>query len=152
MQITFKEEHIMAGERMQKEKAFFLNLLGESNDIIVKKAGETIVNVGQPGEHTYLLKSGTARIELFGGRHVVDIGPGNLIGLMGSIDGRDYEDTTVAVTDCELVPINSKRAEYLFREHPTFAFHIIKVLIDRFYFVMGLLKDYCEETDPLPGE
>jgi CRP-like cAMP-binding protein len=138
----------MAGERMQKERAFFLNLLGEGKDGILKKAGETIVNIGEPGEYTYLLKSGRARIDLFGGKHVVELGPGNLIGLMGSIDGRNYEDTTVAVTDCELIPIDAKRAEYLFREHPTFAFHVIKVLIDRFYFAMDLAKEYCkaEET------
>lgn len=134
----------MGGERMKKEQAFFLNLLGEGKDAIEKKAGETIVNVGQPGEHTYLLKSGTARIDLFDGKHTVDIGPGDLIGLMGSIDGRDYEDTTVAVTDCQLIPIDTKRAEYLFREHPTFAFHVIKVLIDRFYFALNLAKAYCK--------
>ena len=142
----------MAGERMKKERDFFLNLLGDNDDAIVKMAGETIVNVGQPGNLTYLLKSGTARIELFGGRHVVEVGPGDFIGLMGSIDGRDYEDTTVAVTDCELIPIDHKRAEYLFREHPTFGFHIIKVIIDRFYYVMGLLKDYCEEADVLASK
>jgi CRP-like cAMP-binding protein len=137
----------MAGERMKKERAFFLNLLGENADAIEKKAGETIVNVGQAGDLTYMLKSGTARIELFRGKHVVDVGPGDFIGLMGSIDGRDYEDTTVAITDCELIPIDKKRAEYLFREHPTFGFHIMKVIIDRFYYVMGLLKDYCEADD-----
>ncbi|WP_054689265.1 Crp/Fnr family transcriptional regulator [Desulfosarcina cetonica] len=129
---------------MKKERDFFLNLLGEGKEIILKKAGETIVNVGQPGEYTYLLKAGTAQIDLFGGKHTVEIGPGNLIGLMGSIDGRDYEDTTVAITDCELIPIDRKRAEYLFREHPTFAFHIIKVLIDRFYFALDLAKQYCQ--------
>lgn len=133
----------MAGEKMKKEREFFLNLLGESKDSVEKKAGETIVNIGQPGEYTYLLKSGTARIDLIDGKHTVDLGPGDLIGLMGSIDGRDYEDTTVAVTDCKLIPIDTKRAEYLFREHPTFAFHVIKVLIDRFYFAMDLVKAYC---------
>ncbi|BBO82173.1 hypothetical protein DSCO28_27390 [Desulfosarcina ovata subsp. sediminis] len=134
----------MAGERMKKERTFFLNLLGEGKDSIEKKAGETIVSIGQPGEYTYLLKSGTARIDLIGGKHTVELGPGDLIGLMGSIDGRDYEDTTVAITDCQLIPIDQKRAEYLFREHPTFAFHVIKVLIDRFYFAMDLAKRYCQ--------
>ena len=129
---------------MKKERDFFLNLLGEGKDSIQKKAGETIVNVGQAGEFTYLLKTGTARIDLFGGKHTVEIGPGDLIGLMGSIDGRDYEDTTTAITDCELIPIDRKRAEYLFREHPTFAFHVIKVLIDRFYFALDLAKRYCD--------
>ena len=134
----------MAGERMKKEREFFLNLLGEGKDAIEKKAGETIVNIGTPGEYTYLLKSGTARIDLLGGRHTVEIGPGDLIGLMGSIDGRDYEDTTVAITDCQLIPIDKKRAEYLFREHPTFGFHVMKVVIDRFYFAMDLARQYCE--------
>jgi hypothetical protein len=31
------------------------------------------------------------------------------------------------------------------KHHPTFGFHIMKVIIDRFYYVMGLLKAYCEE-------
>jgi hypothetical protein len=29
------------------------------------------------------------------------------------------------------------------QEHPTFAFHVMQVMIDRFYYVMGLLKETC---------
>ncbi len=130
----------MAGERLKKEKTFFLNLFGDNDDTIVVKAGENIIDLGQPGKYSYLLKNGTARIQLFDVKYVVELEPGDFIGLMGSIDGRDYENTTVAVTDCELIPIDRERAEFLFREHPTFGFHIIKVLIDRFYFVMDLIK------------
>ena len=79
-----------------------------------------------------------------GGKLWGGIGPGDLIGLMGSIDGRDYEGTTVAITDCQLIPIDKKRAEYLFREHPTFGFHVMKMVIDRFYFAMHLVRQYCD--------
>ena len=135
----------MENDESKELKAFFLNLLGERKDIITKKAGEIIVNIGQPGDVTYLLKSGQARIDMFGGKHVVELEPGDFIGLMGSISPRDYEDTTVAITDCELIPIDQKRAEFLFREHPSFAFKIMQVLIDRFYYVLDLAKQrYCQ--------
>jgi CRP-like cAMP-binding protein len=129
----------MTTEKAKNQRAFFLNLLGGNESDLVE-AGQAIVEIGQPGGKAYMIKSGTARIDLFAGEHVIDLEPGDWIGLMGSIDGRPYSNKTVAVTDCELVPIDRKRAEYLFREHPSFAFKIIQTMIDRFYVIQELAK------------
>jgi CRP-like cAMP-binding protein len=136
----------MERESLTKARTFFLNLLGEEDDVIVKRAGEKIVNVGRPGKVMYMIKSGSATIQLFDGKETVALVPGDLIGLMGTIDGRDYYDSTVAATDCELVALDKARIEFMLHEHPTFATHIMKIMIDRFYFVMGLAKkSYCTE-------
>lgn len=136
----------MERESLKKARAFFLNLLGDDDDIIVKRAGEKIVDIGKPGKVVYMIKSGSAKIHLFDGKESVELVAGDLIGLMGTIDGRDYYDTTVAVTDCELVPLDKNRIDFLVQEHPTFSIHIMKIMIDRFYFVMGLAKQsYCTE-------
>jgi CRP-like cAMP-binding protein len=127
-----------------KQRRFFLNLLGSRKNVVTKKAGEIIVNIGQPGEVTYVLKTGKARIDLFGGQHIVALEPGDLLGMMGTLSGRPYEDTTVAVTDCELIPIDLAAAEFLFREHPLFGFMVIQVLIERFYTVMALARKEFE--------
>jgi CRP/FNR family cyclic AMP-dependent transcriptional regulator len=129
----------MTSEKAKNQRTFFLNLLG-GNEPAKVQAGQTIVEIGQPGGEAYMIKSGTARIDMFEGEHVVDLEPGDWIGLMGSIDGRPYSNRIVAVTDCELIPIDRKRAEYLFREHPSFAFKIIQTMIDRFYVVQELAK------------
>jgi CRP-like cAMP-binding protein len=120
---------------------FFLNLFKNETDVVLKRAGELIVEIGKPGDVVYVLTSGTAQVNLFEGKHPVEIHPGDLIGLMGSIKGRNYEDTTVALTDCELVPIDRRKSLFLLHEHPTFAFQLMRVLTDRFYFVMDKVKE-----------
>jgi CRP/FNR family transcriptional regulator, cyclic AMP receptor protein len=125
----------------------FLQFISGEENIIRKKAGEEITQIGKPGDVMYVLKSGQARIDLLGGRYTVDLEPGMLIGLMGLFDGRDYEDTCVATTDCELIPINRRRAEFMVQEHPTFPFRVMRVMIDRFYFAMDLLKETGKAED-----
>jgi CRP-like cAMP-binding protein len=125
----------------------FLQFISGEESIITKKAGEEITRTGKPGDVMYVLKSGQARINFLGGRYPVDLEPGMLIGLMGLFDGRDYEDTCEAITDCELIPINRRRAEFMVQEHPTFPFRVMRVMIDRFYYVMDLLKETCKPED-----
>jgi CRP-like cAMP-binding protein len=125
----------------------FLQFISGEETVISKKAGEEITHIGKPGDVMYVLKSGQARINLLGGRYSVDLEPGMLIGLMGLFDGRDYEDTSLAVTDCELVPVNRRRAEFMVQEHPTFPFRVMRVMIDRFYYVMDLLKETSKPAD-----
>jgi CRP-like cAMP-binding protein len=128
---------------MTAKQIDFLRYISGDEPLVHKKAGEKITKIGKPGDVMYVLKAGQVRINLFQGKYTVDLQPGMLIGLMGLMDGRDYEDTSVAVTDCTLIPIDRKRAEFMVQEHPTFAFHVMQVMIDRFYYVMGLLKETC---------
>jgi CRP-like cAMP-binding protein len=121
----------------------FLSYFGGDETVVQKSAGEEITRIGKPGDVMYVLKSGQAQIRLFQGKHSVDLKPGMLIGLMGLIDGRDYANTCVAVTDCELIPVTRRRADFMVQEHPTFAFQLMQVMIDRFYHVMDLLKEHC---------
>jgi CRP-like cAMP-binding protein len=132
---------------MPQSNINFIRFFDGDDKVEQVSAGESITQIGKPGDVMYLLKSGQAQVRLFNGKHAVDLEPGMLIGLMGLIDGRDYEDTTVAVTDCELIPITKRRAQFLVQEHPTFAFQLMQVMIDRFYFVMDLLKDACQAED-----
>lgn len=122
----------------------FLKFISGEETIIRKNAGEEITRIGKPGDVMYVIKTGQVRINLLSGRYSVDLTPGSLIGLMGLFDGRDYEDSSLAVTDCELIPINRRRAEFMVQEHPTFAFHLMRVIIDRFYYAMDLLKETCQ--------
>jgi len=134
----------MPFKKAKNQRDFFLNLLAGNKSTTVK-AGKSIVKIGQPGGEAYLIKSGTARIDMFEGKHVVDLEPGDWIGLMGSLDGRPYQNGTTAVTDCELVTVDRKRAEFLFREHPSFAFRIMQMMIDRFYIIMDLARQRYNE-------
>jgi CRP-like cAMP-binding protein len=134
----------LKGDQLMPSDTFnFLNLARADDEVMRISAGETIIEIGKPGDKMYVLKSGHAQVRLFNGKHIVDLKPGMLIGLVGLLDGRDYEDTTVAVTDCELIAISKGRAEFLVQEHPTFGFQLMQVIVDRFYYVMGILKKEC---------
>jgi CRP-like cAMP-binding protein len=135
--VTQQEEVCMAGYFSGE----FLELFSGSGELVSKKAGEDIVRIGQPGDTVYVLKSGEARVTLFDGKIEERLFPGAVIGLMGFIEGRTYEDTFVAETDCELIPIDRRRAEFLVHEHPTFAFDIMKCLVERFYWVIDRVKE-----------
>ncbi len=125
----------------EHEKFDFRSYFSGSEEVVTKKAGEEVVIIGKPGSTMYVLKSGTVHIHLFDGKHTAVLESGELIGLMGLIDGRDYEDTTIAATDCELIPVDIKTAKFMFQNHPTFALNLLQVVIDRFYYVMDLARE-----------
>lgn len=65
------------------------------------RAGEPIVNQGEPGRELFLLLDGVVRVEVDGER-LAEYGPGSMHGERAVLEGGTRTSTIVAVTDCKL--------------------------------------------------
>lgn len=65
------------------------------------RAGEPIVNQGEPGRELFLLLDGVVRVEV-DGKRLAEYGPGSMHGERAVLEGGTRTSTIVAVTDCKL--------------------------------------------------
>lgn len=94
------------------------------------KAGETIFKVGDTGGEFFVIRSGTVSVRL-GNRTLQSLGEGEIFGEMALIDQEPRSATTIAETDCELVPVGEKQFLFMASEAPFFALSVMRVLVQR---------------------
>jgi len=107
-----------------------LNLFSRSAETDKFAAGDTIFSQGEPGEMLYVVRSG--QVEIRTDDIAVDtVGEGSILGEMALIDSSARSATAVALSDCELIPVDEKRFTFLVQQTPFFAVHVMRVLADR---------------------
>jgi CRP/FNR family transcriptional regulator, cyclic AMP receptor protein len=108
----------------------YLHLFKHADDAVAYPAGTILFQEGDPGEHTYVIKSG--KVELKHGDTILEtIEEGAIFGEMALLDGEKRSATAIAVTDCQLVPIDQRRFRFLVQQTPFFAQHVMKVMAAR---------------------
>ncbi|HWA39704.1 MAG TPA: cyclic nucleotide-binding domain-containing protein [Burkholderiales bacterium] len=98
--------------------------------LVTARAGDTIFREGDAGRFTYVLLDGAADV-IVGDTVVEAARAGALLGEMAVVDASPRSATVVAVTDCQLVPIDARQFDLLVRETPEFARHVILVITGR---------------------
>ena len=93
-------------------------------------AGSIIFQEGQPGDDMSVVKQGEVELRVHG-RNVEIVGPEGFFGEMAVIEGGQRSATAIARTDCVLLPVNSKRFEFMVHEIPFFAVEVMKSLTRR---------------------
>ena len=93
-------------------------------------AGQPIFTEGQPGNVMYIVKDGEVDLSVHG-KIVETLGPGGILGEMALLDRKPRSATAVARTDCQLVPINEGRFQFLVQQTPYFSLEVIRVLAHR---------------------
>jgi CRP-like cAMP-binding protein len=93
-------------------------------------AGTTIFAQGEPRDVMYVVVAGEVEL-LRGGRIFETVPAGTLVGEMAMIDSAPRNATAIAKTDCRLMPIDDRRFEFLVSETPSFALHVMRILVDR---------------------
>ncbi len=107
-----------------------LNLVRFAAEVMSFTAGQQIFAAGDPGDLMFVVKDGEVEIVVHG-TVVEPIGPGSILGEMALIDQNPRSATAVAKTDCQLVPINEKRFQFLVQQTPYFALEVMRVLAKR---------------------
>ena len=75
----------------------------------------------------YVLTAGS--VELRAKNRVLErVEPGGVFGEMALIDSEPRSASAVAVTDCALVPIDTKRFEFMLSHMPFFATEVMRVM------------------------
>jgi CRP-like cAMP-binding protein len=93
-------------------------------------AGTTIFEQGEPRDVMYVVVAGEVDLQR-GGQTFETVSAGTLVGEMAMIDKAPRSATAIAKTDCTLMPIDDRRFEFLVSETPSFALHVMRILVDR---------------------
>lgn len=93
-------------------------------------AGQVLFRVGEAGNIMYVLMKGTAIVTI-GDIAVENAQPGAILGELALIEQAPRSATVTAVTDCQFIPIDAKRFQFLVQQTPNFALHVMKVMADR---------------------
>jgi CRP-like cAMP-binding protein len=101
-----------------------INLFRGEEQFEVFEAGATIFGAGDLGDVMFAVRDG--EIDLVVQDRVVEtVSPGGIFGEMSLIESAQRSATAVARTRCELVAIDERRFEFLVRQHPFFATHVL---------------------------
>jgi len=93
-------------------------------------AGQVIFREGDPGTFMYVISEGEVDI-LVNSKLVETAGSGSIIGEMSLIDHAPRSATTLAKTDCKLVPVDQRRFQFLVQETPFFALQVMQMMAQR---------------------
>ena len=106
--------------------SFFQN----AEDFEIYTSGQTIFNKGDAGTVMYVVKQGEVELQT-DNRTFTTIGPGGIIGEMALIDQEPRSLTAVAKIECQLIPIDQKRFNFLVQQTPFFALEVMKIMAER---------------------
>jgi CRP-like cAMP-binding protein len=93
-------------------------------------AGQTIINAGEKGVLSYLVREGRVAITA-DGRKIERVGVGGVFGEMALVDRSTRAANAVAEIDCTLVAVNRKQFLDLVQDNPAFGLSLLKVLGQR---------------------
>ena len=116
--------------RNAKMQNDFSHLLTARDKPEIRKAGETIFEIGAPGGIMFVVKSGQAQIRI--GETVLDVvEAGGILGEMAMLDDTVRSASAYAVSDCEIVPIDKRRLLEWVKEQPSVAIELGKAMVRR---------------------
>lgn len=108
----------------------YASLLADDDRVDLRRAGEIIFEIGQPGSAMYVIKSGIAEIRV-GDRVFETVERGATIGEMAILDDTVRSATAVAVTDCEIVAIDKARLLAMVQREPLVAIEMTRSMVRR---------------------
>lgn len=110
----------------------FSRLLKSSDVVETRNAGEAIFAMGDPGHVLYVVRSGKVQIKV-GEMVLRTIAEGGIFGEMALIDDDVHtrSATAIALTRCEVVPVDRPRLLALVNADPLFALELAKLIVDR---------------------
>jgi len=99
-------------------------------DLVSVPAGKPLFTVGESGDRMYVLMEGNAVVTV--GSNVVERAlPGALLGELALIGHAVRGATVMATTDCQFLPIDARRFQFLVQQTPNFALHVMRTMADR---------------------
>ena len=106
------------------------SLFTRSSEYQSLAAGTRIFSVGDPGDFMYGVKEG--QVEIHQGDTVIDVlGPGDVFGEMALIDKQPRSASARALTDCQVVPVDEKRFNFMVQQTPFFGLQLMRLIVFR---------------------
>ncbi len=115
---------------MDKNDKIKVGLFRQSDNALTFRAGDVIFNEGDIGREMFVVRKG--RVELRIGNLQLDVVEADeTFGELALIDQQTRSATATALTDCEVVPVDSQRFLFLVQQTPNFALLMLKILASR---------------------
>jgi len=107
-----------------------LKFLKYADKVETYHAGDVIFREGDPGTVMYVVKAGKVDLRILD-KTLETLEASSVLGEMALLDKEARSATAVAVTDCQLVPINAEKFLYLVAETPYFALEVMQIMAQR---------------------
>jgi len=108
----------------------FATLYARADNLETRQPGEAIFKTGEPGKLMYVVKSGEVAIQVHG-KTVETVTAKGLVGEMALLDNAPRSADAVAVTACEIIPVDLMRFLSLVQETPFFAIEVMRIIVRR---------------------
>lgn len=115
---------------MSDEARIKIRLFRNADNFRVFKAGDVIFREGDSGEEMFIIRNGNVDIRV-GEKTVATLEQDEVFGEMALVDHYPRSASAIAATDCELVPIDTRRFLFLIGQTPHFALQIMQMLAAR---------------------
>jgi len=115
---------------IEDTKLNFASLVPATSESRRYPAGSAIFKEGDQGDEMFVLVSGQVRIS-HGNRSLELVGDGGIFGEMALADPGPRSATVTAETDCEVVPIDARRFQFMVHQTPFFALQVMRVMTAR---------------------
>jgi CRP-like cAMP-binding protein len=107
--------------------------------------GDTICRRGEPGDSLMVLLSGRVKVvnTTTDAKEVVlnVLGPGDLNGEIGALDGKSRTADAIALEACEIFTVNARDLLPTLAAHPTALLEIIQVLCEKLRSASAIIED-----------
>lgn len=103
-------------------------LFRQETNTVKLAPGEFLYREGDKPDKMYVLLEGEIDIKV--GDYVITAGEGALIGEAALIEDRPRDASAVAKSACRLAQLDRQRFDFLVQQHPYFARHVMKSLVD----------------------
>ncbi|MEZ4515986.1 MAG: SpoIIE family protein phosphatase [Chloroflexota bacterium] len=102
----------------------------DSPDLTYLKAGDVLVEEGEPGRQMFVLLDGVIDITAKG-RPIDRLESGTIVGEMAMVDDRPRSATAIAATDCCILAVDRARFNELVQQHPDLATRVMRIMSHR---------------------
>jgi CRP/FNR family cyclic AMP-dependent transcriptional regulator len=109
-------------------------LFRQETNTVQLAPGEFLYREGDKADKMYVLLEGEIDIRV--GDYIKTVREGGLIGEVGFIEERPRAANAVAKSTCRLAQIDRQRFDFLVQQHPHFAMHVMKSLVDHLRYVI----------------
>jgi len=97
---------------------------------VAYRSGDVIFRRGDLGRHMYVVLSGTVEVAR-NGTVIEIIQPGDGLGILALIDGKERSVDAIAETDAELALIDARTFRYMVEEVPNFCWYVMDEMAQR---------------------
>jgi len=107
-----------------------LQAIAKAGDEITMTAGTVIVDQGQLGREAFVVLDGQVTVKR-GGRKIVTMGPGAVVGELSLLDHGPRTATVVCDTDCVLFVLDQRHFRSVLESNPSFTAKLLATLAGR---------------------